>query len=134
MDEALNYALDAGAQALGVEPATMAVVIPLVVLGLNLLGRAIPDDATGWKGVVRKIAKLGGLYLSNRISSGVSVNQVTKVVAGLEPKQVLPVEIPVVMEDELEPVEPEPKIEPMFPGFRRLDNGAFRQEDDSDAR
>lgn len=59
------------------------VLVLLVVLSLvcNVLGRLIPDDATGFLGVLRRIAKVLGLYVSNRIGAdGVSVNSVTKAV------------------------------------------------------
>lgn len=63
---------------LGIEPATALLIVGVVVSVCNLLGRLIPDDATGWLGVVRKVCKFVGLYTSNRVSSGVSVNDVTK--------------------------------------------------------
>ena len=69
---------------LGIDPLTVVGMLPLIVIGLNILGRAIPDDATGWQGWVRKIAKVGGLYLSNRVASGISVNKVVAVAAGLK--------------------------------------------------
>src|SRR3546814_20516430 len=43
---------------------------------MNLGGRLIPDDATGWLGFVRKICKRVGLYASNRITSKLTVNKI----------------------------------------------------------
>lgn len=63
---------------LGIDPAILLATIPIVVLIANFLSRAIPDDSTGVLGVIHKIAKVLGLYLSNRISSGVSINSVVK--------------------------------------------------------
>lgn len=71
------------AQALGLDPLFVAGLVPFIILGSNLIGRAIPDDAAGWQGIVRKIAKVLGLYLSNRVSSGISVNKVVQVAAGV---------------------------------------------------
>ncbi len=63
---------------LGIDPILFPFILAVIVAAANLIGRAIPDDATGFLGVIRKIAKVAGLYLSNRISSGVSVNAVVK--------------------------------------------------------
>ncbi len=38
--------------------------IALVVLAAQIVGRSIPDNATGPLGVIRKIAKLIGLYVT----------------------------------------------------------------------
>ena len=69
-------------QKLGIDPIAMASLIPLVVIVCNMTGRAIPDTATGFLGVVRKVAKVIGLYVSNRIDSGVSVNTAARIVTG----------------------------------------------------
>lgn len=66
------------AQWLGINPILLPFILAVIVAGANLVGRLIPDDATGFLGVIRKICKVAGLYLSNRISSGLSVNDVTK--------------------------------------------------------
>lgn len=44
---------------------SVAGVVALVVAVAQLIGKAIPDGATGPLGVVRKIAKLVGLYITN---------------------------------------------------------------------
>src|SRR3546814_6946447 len=54
------------AKLLGVEPSTALLIVGLLIALMNLGGRLIPDDATGWLGFVRKICKLVGLYASNR--------------------------------------------------------------------
>lgn len=46
------------------EPATGT--IALVVVAAQIVGRIIPDNSKGILGVVRKIAKLVGLYTPNR--------------------------------------------------------------------
>jgi hypothetical protein len=56
------------------------VIVLLVVISLvsQVVGRLIPDDATGLLGVIRQIAKVLGLYVSNRVSSGISVNDTAR--------------------------------------------------------
>ena len=71
-------------QLIGVEPATLLLYITMVITIANLLGRAIPDDKTGVLGVVRDVCKVLGLYLSNRVSSGVTTNDVAKHTLGIE--------------------------------------------------
>src|SRR3546814_2878672 len=63
------------AKLLGVEPSTALLIVGLLIALMNLGGRLIPDDATGWLGFVRKICKLVGLYASNRITSKLTVNK-----------------------------------------------------------
>ena len=41
-------------------------IVALVVLGSQIVGRAIPDSATGFLGIVRKLAKVVGLYVKNQ--------------------------------------------------------------------
>ena len=41
-------------------------IIALVVLVAQIVGRAIPDSATGVLGVLRKLAKIIGLYVDNQ--------------------------------------------------------------------
>src|SRR3546814_20802821 len=66
------------AKLLGVEPSTALLIVGLLIALMNLGGRLIPDDATGWLGVVRKICKLVGLYASNRIRSKLTVNKIAE--------------------------------------------------------
>jgi hypothetical protein len=44
-----------------------ASTIALVVLGAQIVGRAIPDSKGGVLGFIRKLAKVIGLYTSNRV-------------------------------------------------------------------
>lgn len=52
---------------LGQDGFTTALVI--VVILAQLIGRLIPDDATGILGVIRKVAKVVGLYVANRVTA-----------------------------------------------------------------
>lgn len=65
---------------LGIEPAILMGAFAFLSLGCRLIGKTIPDDATGWKGAARKVCKVVGLYVSNRVTSGVSVTDVSKAV------------------------------------------------------
>lgn len=66
------------AQFFGIEPATALLIVGLIVTVANITGRLIPDDATGTLGTVRKIAKVIGLFVPNRIAPRISVNDVAK--------------------------------------------------------
>src|SRR3546814_17956272 len=66
------------AKLLGVEPSTALLIVGLLIALMNLGGRLIPDDATGWLGFVSKICKLVGLYASNRITSKLTVNKIAE--------------------------------------------------------
>jgi len=77
MDSIINQI----AQWLGVDPSVIIALIPTLVFFFNLAARAIPDDATGALGILRKIVKVLGLYLSNRVTSGVTVNDAAKATA-----------------------------------------------------
>src|SRR3546814_10140508 len=66
------------AKLLGVEPSTALLIVGLLIALMNLGGRLIPDDATGWLGFVRKICKLVGLYASTRITSKMTVNKIAE--------------------------------------------------------
>lgn len=41
-------------------------IIALIVLAAQIIGRAIPDSAVGILGIIRKVAKIIGLYASNQ--------------------------------------------------------------------
>jgi hypothetical protein len=57
----------------------------ILVTVANLVGRAIPDSATGVLGGVRKVAKIVGLYVGNRISPTVSANDVARAITATVP-------------------------------------------------
>lgn len=44
----------------------IAGIIAIVGMVLERIGKAIPDSATGFWGVIRKLAKLVSLYTSNK--------------------------------------------------------------------
>ena len=63
---------------LGVEPATALFLVTVIVVVANLVSKFIPDDKTGVLGLIRKIATFVGIAASNRISAGLTVNEVVK--------------------------------------------------------
>lgn len=63
---------------LGVEPATVLLFVAIAVAVANFTGRMIPDDKTGVLGAIRHIAKFIGMYASNRVSTGLTVNDVVR--------------------------------------------------------
>lgn len=72
------------AAALGVNPVTALAVMLVVGAIANLTGRLIPDDKKGILGLLRGAAKIVGLYSPNRITAGISVNDVARSVIGAQ--------------------------------------------------
>lgn len=66
---------------LGISPVTLIVALPAIVAVANVVTRMIPDDATGVLKLVRLATKFIGLYAANRVTSGVTVNDVAKTFA-----------------------------------------------------
>lgn len=63
---------------LGVEPATALFLVTIIVVASNLISKFIPDDKVGILGVIRKITTFVGIAASNRISAGLTVNEIAK--------------------------------------------------------
>jgi len=64
-------------QTLGLSPDLVATVVAISMV-CAALGKLIPDTATGPLGWVRKVLKVGGLYVSNRVAPGESVSDVAR--------------------------------------------------------
>lgn len=62
------------AQFFGVRPEVIVALIPTIVFIFNFLARVIPDDSTGFLGFARRACVVLGLYASNRVTSGITVN------------------------------------------------------------
>lgn len=71
--------IDPIADYFGISGASLLATLAVTSLVCNLIGRLIPDDATGWQSVVRNVAKVIGLSVSSRLTKGVSVSDVAKV-------------------------------------------------------
>lgn len=65
---------------LGLDPATVLLLLTILVTAANITARLIPDTATGYLGALRKVAKIIGMFVPNRVASGISVNDVAKAV------------------------------------------------------
>lgn len=65
-----------------VQPATLLLLIGIVCTGANIVSRLIPDDAVGFPGFVRKVCSVIGVYASNRVTSGISINDLGKKLVG----------------------------------------------------
>lgn len=74
----LSVILDVVSNRIGVEAGTLLGTYAALALVGRVVGYLIPDDATGLKGLIRKVAKVVSLTVSNRITSGVSQNDVAK--------------------------------------------------------
>lgn len=68
------------ASAAGLSDAILAKAT-LAILVANAVGRAIPDNKKGVLGAVRKLAKVLGLYIPNRVTSTHSTTSVTEALA-----------------------------------------------------
>lgn len=77
----MELAINALFDSLELDLTRTLIVLILVSMGSGLIGRLIPDDEKGILGLIRDCAKILGLYASNRITSGVTVNQVAEAVA-----------------------------------------------------
>ena len=66
---------------LGVDPATFVLLLGGFVTICNIVSRLIPDDSVGALAVIRKICKIIGLYVPNRVAPGVSTSDVASQIA-----------------------------------------------------
>lgn len=67
---------------LGLTPSTLLFYAGLLIMVARLVSRLIPDDATGWRSVVHKIARFIAIDVSNRITSGVSQTDIARRMIG----------------------------------------------------
>lgn len=108
------------ARQLGLTDAQLGITLLFVVLVSNLASRLIPDDSTGWLGLVHKLTKIVGLYASNRISKGVTTTTAVKAMLPDEffaAPQVQTHEVPVTVE---------------VPGPERSPDGKFKKSQTRD--
>lgn len=69
---------------LNVQPATLLLYLTVFCTVSNLIGRLIPDDKLGILGRIRDVAKVLGIYASNRVSTGITTGDVVKSVVGAQ--------------------------------------------------
>lgn len=60
----------------GIAPSSLLFYLAIVTTLANVTARLIPNDAVGWRGTVRTLASVLGVYVSSRVSRGVTVNDV----------------------------------------------------------
>ena len=51
---------------LGISKAATVAILGVIIAIANIIGKAIPDTATGFLGGVRKVCKVIGLYVHNK--------------------------------------------------------------------
>src|SRR5690606_674889 len=104
---------------LGVDPSTALLLVGLIIAIANLGGRLIPDDKTGFVGFVRDACKLIGLYASNRIASGLTVNKIAETTA------------PIVQELDERIEQADTAVKKAFPGLpdRDPNTGKFKKKE-----
>lgn len=76
----MNDILDAITRALGIDPSYLAIYLTLIVAVANIVGKSIPESATGPLGIIRRVCKIIGLYVPNQITRTVSTATVAKAV------------------------------------------------------
>ncbi len=70
---------------IGVQPSTLLLFIMVITTLANTGARLIPSDATGTLGTLRKICAIIGVYVSSRVTSGVTVEDVATAAASTPP-------------------------------------------------
>lgn len=115
----------------GLHGTSLIVTLLLVSFVCQAVGKIIPEDATGWKGALRKVCKVVGIYVSNRITSGVSTADVARATlnTGTVPVEVAqnpppkpptsPPTSPPTTDELLELTAKDRLVTPAFPGYER---------------
>lgn len=73
------------AKLLGVQPSTLVLLIFALNVASRAITRAIPDNATGWQGFVRRLTAILAVEVSSRIAPGVTVKDVARAAADTQP-------------------------------------------------
>lgn len=66
------------AQFFGVQPEVIIALLPTIVFLFNFASRLIPDDAKGFLGFVGRACAILGLHVSNRVTRGLTVNDLAQ--------------------------------------------------------
>jgi hypothetical protein len=66
----------------GVDLETLIAYLAVVVTVSNIIGRLIPDTAVGPLGVLRKVCKVIGIYVGNRVAPTLTANDAARAVIG----------------------------------------------------
>ena len=84
MDDIVDSIANAALSVLGMEGTSLLTVFIFVSMLSQLAARLIPDDSTGWLATLKKVCSVIGLYASNRVSSGITVNDIVKEVGKVQ--------------------------------------------------
>lgn len=63
---------------LNIQPSTLLLYLIILSTGANVISRIIPDDVTGFWGQVRRVCTIIGAYTPNRVTRGITVNDVAR--------------------------------------------------------
>ena len=74
----MDQLFDAIVALLNLDAATLMGVLAFVAIVAQFVGRVIPDNKTGILGFIRKVSKVLGLYVSNRLNRNESTSSVAK--------------------------------------------------------
>lgn len=74
----MDQLFDAIVALLALDTPTLMGVFAFIAIVSQFIGRIIPDNKTGILGFIRKVAKVLGLYVSNRLNRSESTNSVAK--------------------------------------------------------
>jgi hypothetical protein len=107
VDLNLNALVPDVARALGLSPSLLLILLMYVPRLARAVGRAIPDDATGFPGFARRLCAVVSADVPNRVTSGVTTDEVALAAAttapidakveaatGVDPKHAAPEERP----------------------------------------
>lgn len=76
----MNEIVSNVAGSLGLAPATMAILMIVILMACDKIAKAIPDDSTGWRKMVKLIARIIAVDVSNKLTAGTSIRDVAKIV------------------------------------------------------
>jgi len=74
----LQYMLPDAARFFNLAPETLLAYLIMICTLCNIVSRLIPDDVKGFMGVIRNVCTVLGLYVGNRVTRGVTVNDIAK--------------------------------------------------------
>lgn len=118
---------------LNVDPSTLLLYMTITGVAANIIGRLIPDDVGGFWGQFRDVCKIIGAYTPNRVTKGVSVNDVAaSIVTKADPEitELAADKDALILSAVDETFAPQP-VAQAFPGFKRVNEELNDEEDDS---
>lgn len=113
-----------------IQPATALLIVIAISVACNIGGRLIPDDKVGYMGLLRKVLKILGGVVANRVVGKVTPNDAARVIVDTAEswtKVELPPAIESVVKDKVEDLVEDAveEVVPAFPKFKRDSSGRF---------